>query len=277
MSIETTQSIDEMIYITIKMLRITVDGLNVILRTSGASVKTAAAAIAAHLKSSSTKEMGEVSLRAMIKRKEPFDMAAMHPADATKFQMLAKQTGLLYSIQADKPDYDGMQVDGLTTVLFRQQDSPLVKSMMERLHISTLFETSTQGFQDIPPEQAQAQDTSRNTESIANWTQDTAYSNNMIPDMESTRNMMQKEMQQNLSAQPETSSQQLLDRHSSRSHQDSGESEPEQKKEKEKPLAENEDKIQNPNQSLLETQRQLEEQIRTNLKPPIRRDMSMEL
>lgn len=280
MSIEA-QAMEDIFYVASKTLRITVDGLSVILRVAGASAKTAAASIAAHLKSSSTKEMGEVSLRAMIKRKEPFDMVAMNPADAVKFQTLAKQTGLLYSVQADKPDYDGMQVDGLTTVLFRQQDAPLVKSMMERLHIGTLFETSTQGFQDIIPEQAQAQGVPTNTEPMANWMPDTAYSNENIPNMESTRDAMQREMRQNLSNQPEVSSQQLLDRHNSRSHQDSGgsDSETEQKKDKEKPLAEKSAKTQknNPQQSLMDTQRQLEQQLRTQLKKPIRKNRSIDL
>ena len=59
-----------------------------------------AAMVAAHMKGSRKKEMGEISVRAMVKRQEPFDMIALEPHDATKFQELANQVGLLYSIRA---------------------------------------------------------------------------------------------------------------------------------------------------------------------------------
>ena len=89
-------------------------------------------------------------------------MLAMETVDAGKFRRLANQVGLLYSIRADKPDYDDMTVDGLTSVLYRQQDAPLVKSILERLHINTLVTAQTEDIAEITPEQQNALQNAKN-------------------------------------------------------------------------------------------------------------------
>lgn len=146
---EDVMAAEDVLYMSRKMLRLTLDTVDVTLRFVGTSAKSVAALIGAHWKNSTNKEMGEISLKAMVKRKEPFDMIALSPADAEKFQNLAKQTGLLYSMAKDTQDYDGIpNVDGLTSVLYRQQDAPLVKSMLERLQIHTLCSSKTEKMQE---------------------------------------------------------------------------------------------------------------------------------
>lgn len=260
---EAIQAADDMLYVTGKLLRVTVDAAVVILRFSGHATKQLVASTLAHLKSSSQKETGEISVRAMAKRGEPFDMAAIDPADAEKFQRLAKQTGLLYSIHADKPDYDHMQIDGLTTILYRQQDASLVNSILQRCQIHTLGTMEAESFPDaaspdiaqtVPPTVWAAQE----------------HTGETIPNMTDTYDTLQQQMRQNLS-ETGVSSEQLLDRHS-----DSGKKEPDRKQQKDTEK-QKENSWEQQGQSLLDSQRQLEQQMRDHLKPPVHRDRSLEL
>lgn len=154
---QSIRAAEDMMAASGKAIKLTVDLTTVVLRFVGHSAMGMAAMVAAHMKGSRKKEMGEISVRAMVKRQEPFDMIALEPHDATKFQELANQVGLLYSIREDTPDYDGMQVDGLTSVLFRQQDAPLVRSIMERLQISSLCSAQTAAMYPYEPQQSQTQ------------------------------------------------------------------------------------------------------------------------
>lgn len=266
---EAIQAADDMLYVAGRTMRITVDAAIVVLRFSGHAAQQLTASLLAHLKSSSQKETGEISVRAMAKRGEPFDMAAIDPADAEKFQRLAKQTGLLYSIHADKPDYDKMQIDGLTTILYRQQDAQLVNSILQRCQINTLATMQAESFPDAAsPDIAQ-------TVSPAVWANQENTSET-IPDMTYTYDTLEQQMEQNLLGR-DIPSEQLLNR-----HQDSGDDHPQKKKEpdreKQNDAKEHQENSQEQQgQSLLESQRQLEQQMRTNLKPPIRRDKGMEL
>lgn len=157
---ENVRAFDELLYASSKIIRLSVDLINVTLRFTGESAKGVAALVAAHMKNSVKKDMGEITVRAMVKRKEPFDMIAMESTNAAKFRELAKQVGLLYSIRQDNPDYDKMQIDGLTSILYRQQDAPLVRSILERLHINTLCSAQTTEMRDQVPNQAMEQDIS---------------------------------------------------------------------------------------------------------------------
>lgn len=266
---EAIQAADDMLYVAGKTMRITVDAAVVVLRFSGRAAQQLAASLLAHLKSSSQKETGKISVRAMAKRGEPFDMAAIDPADAEKFQRLAKQTGLLYSIHADNPDYDKMQIDGLTTILYRQQDAQLVNSILQRCQINTLATMQAESFPDAAsPDIAQ-------TVSPAVWANQ-ENTRETIPDMTYTYDTLQQQMKQNLSRN-DISPEQLLHQ-----HQDSGDDNPQKKKEpnreKQNDAKEHQENSQEQQgQTLLESQRQLEQQMRTNLKPPIHRDRSMEL
>ena len=146
---EGVQAAGAMLYVLSESVKLATDLLVATVKTTGSTGKAVAAMLAAHWKNSTQKEMGEISLKAMVKRKEPFDMLAMDTVDAGKFRRLANQVGLLYSIRADKSDYDDMTVDGLTSVLYRQQDAPLVKSILERLHINTLVTAQTEDIAEI--------------------------------------------------------------------------------------------------------------------------------
>lgn len=264
---EEIQAVDAMLYAAGQTMRVTVDAAVVVLRLSGHAAKQLAASLLAHLKSSTQKEMGEISLRAMVKRGEPFDMIAINPADANKFQRLAKQTGLLYSIHADEPDYDNMQIDGLTTILYRQQDAPLVNSILQRCQINTLGTMQAEPYPD-----AASPDLAQTTEPTAAWANQ-EHTNETIPNLADTYNTLQQQMEQNLSGTSISSAQQLDRQHHS------GEDPQEKQKpdrEKEQPAIHTENPEQQ-TQSLLETQHQLEAQMRANLKPPIHRDRSMEL
>lgn len=96
------------------------------------------------------------------------------------------------------------------------------------------------------------------------------YTGETIPNMTDTYDTLQQQMRQNLS-ETGVSSEQLLDRHS-----DSGKKEPDRKQQKDTEK-QKENSWEQQGQSLLDSQRQLEQQMRDHLKPPVHRDRSLEL
>ena len=78
-----------MLYVLSESVMLATDLLVATVKTTGSTGKAVAAMLAAHWKNSTQKEMGEISLKSMVKRKEPFDMLAMDTVDAGKFRRLA--------------------------------------------------------------------------------------------------------------------------------------------------------------------------------------------
>ena len=120
---EGVQAAGAMLYVLSESVMLATDLLVATVKTTGSTGKAVAAMLAAHWKNSTQKEMGEISLKAMVRRKEPFDMLAMDTVDAGKFRRLANQVGLLYSIRADKPDYDDMTVEDIAENTPEQQNA----------------------------------------------------------------------------------------------------------------------------------------------------------
>ena len=237
---EGVQAAGAMLYVLSESVMLATDLLVATVKTTGSTGKAVAAMLAAHWKNSTQKEMGEISLKAMVRRKEPFDMLAMDTVDAGKFRRLANQVGLLYSIRADKPDYDDMTVDGLTSVLYRQQDAPLVKSILERLHINTLVTAQT----EAPVMQ-------------------------QVDDMTAMQQVVRQQMEQNLTSSAGMSTADLLDR-----NRQGAEKEPK----KEMPLAEDLPKMDPmQGQSITDLQKQLTDQMQEHLKKPVRKGQSLDL
>lgn len=178
------------------------------------------------------------------------------PADASKFVALAKQTGLLYSIHQDKQDYDKMQVDGLNTVLYRQQDAALVNSIMQRCQINSLGNLQADTYPDASPDMAQAAEVP--AAARANTTPE--YTDKTIPSMTNTYRDVQQQMQQNLSMPVTQRS---------------------ESQEKEPNLEVGADdlakKANSMPPSLTETQNQLSQLMQKHLKPSKKKNKSMEL
>lgn len=207
---EGVQAAGAMLYVLSESVKLATDLLVATVKTTGSTGKAVAAMLAAHWKNSTQKEMGEISLKAMVRRKEPFDMLAMDTVDAGKFRRLANQVGLLYSIRADKPDYDDMTVDGLTSVLYRQQDAPLVKSILERLHINTLVTAQTEDIAEITPEQQNALQNAENP-AAAPVTEEAPVMQ-QVDDMTAMQQVVRQQMEQNLTSSAGMSTADLLDR-----------------------------------------------------------------
>ena len=164
MSIET-QATDDLIHITSTVLRLTVDGVAVTLRLAGHAAQYLGASLAARFKASTLKSSGEVQLKALLKQGAPLNAVALERADAERFQTLAKEMGLLFNIKHDKVNYDGnFDIDGLSTIIFRQQDTQMVNSMLERLRTNSLAQASME-MVPVPPEAQQE-------EPVADWAAD---------------------------------------------------------------------------------------------------------
>ena len=255
---EGVQAAGAMLYVLSESVKLATDLLVATVKTTGSTGKAVAAMLAAHWKNSTQKEMGEISLKAMVRRKEPFDMLAMDTVDAGKFRRLANQVGLLYSIRADKPDYDDMTVDGLTSVLYRQQDAPLVKSILERLHINTLVTAQTEDIAEITPEQQNALQNAENP-AAAPVTEEAPVMQQVV----------RQQMEQNLTSSAGMSTADLLDR-----NRQGAEKEPK----KEMPLAEDLPKMDPmQGQSITDLQKQLTDQMQEHLKKPVRKGQSLDL
>ena len=232
-----------MLYVLSESVKLATDLLVATVKTTGSTGKAVAAMLAAHWKNSTQKEMGEISLKAMVKRKEPFDMLAMDTVDAGKFRRLANQVG----IRADKSDYDDMTVDGLTSVLYRQQDAPLVKSILERLHINTLVTAQTEDIAEITPEQQNALQNAENPV-VAPVTEEAPVMQ-QVDDMTAMQQVVRQQMEQNLTSSAGMSTTDLLDR-----NRQGAEKEPK----KETPLAEDLPKMDPmQGQSITDLQKQL--------------------
>ena len=74
---EGVQAAGAMLYVLSESVMLATDLLVATVKTTGSTGKAVAAMLAAHWKNSTQKEMGEISLKAMVRRKEPFDMLAM--------------------------------------------------------------------------------------------------------------------------------------------------------------------------------------------------------
>ena len=156
MSIET-QAADDMLHITTSIFRLTVDGMVVTLRLAGHAAQYLGVHLAARCKAASMKDSGEVQLRSLIKHGAPLNVVALSREDAERFQALAKETGLLFHLKHDQVDYDGnYRIDGLSTIIFRQQDTQLVNSMLERIQANSLAQASME-MTPAPPEAQQMQ------------------------------------------------------------------------------------------------------------------------
>lgn len=264
---EGVQAAGAMLYVLSESVKLATDLLVATVKTTGSTGKAVAAMLAAHWKNSTQKEMGEISLKAMVKRKEPFDMLAMDTVDAGKFRRLANQVGLLYSIRADKSDYDDMTVDGLTSVLYRQQDAPLVKSILERLHINTLVTAQTEDIAEITPEQQNALQNAENPV-VAPVTEEAPVMQ-QVDDMTAMQQVVRQQMERNLTSSAGMSTTDLLDR-----NRQGAEKEPK----KETPLAEDLPKMDPmQGQSITDLQKQLTDQMQEYLKKPVRKGQSLDL
>ena len=219
---EGVQAAGAMLYVLSESVKLVTDLLVATVKTTGSTGKAVAAMLAAHWKNSTQKEMGEISLKAMVRRKEPFDMLAMETVDAGKFRRLANQVGLLYSIRADKPDYDDMTVDGLTSVLYRQQDAPLVKKYSGAAAYQYTCDRTDRRY---------CRDHARTTECTAKCKNPAAAPvteeapvTQQVDDMTAMQQVVRQQMEQNLTSSAGMSTADLLDR-----NRQSAEKEPKEK------------------------------------------------
>ena len=117
-----------------QVVRISLEGMEVAARISGAGAKNIAALIYTILKEEK-KTRGKARLESMIRTGKKLKVFTVKKEDLKKFTKEAKHYGVLYCVLADRSNKDPMsQVD----VLVREEDAPKVDRIVDRFEITAV-------------------------------------------------------------------------------------------------------------------------------------------
>jgi len=110
-------------------------GAEVALKITGSAAQEVALLLIAALKDDSTlKASGKARLNSMLKSEKPLDIFSIRNHELKKFVRGAKDYGILYCALHNKQNKD----DGMCDVLVKEDDSPRINRLVERLNLSTV-------------------------------------------------------------------------------------------------------------------------------------------
>lgn len=117
-----------------QVLRMSLDGVEYVIKIAGAGAKNLAAAIFAAMKSKKTsptsiRVSGQERMKRMLKSGQPLDVFPVREKDIRAFMQDAKKYGIVYCAVRDKQP----RADGMVDVLVRKEDSPKINRVMDRL------------------------------------------------------------------------------------------------------------------------------------------------
>ena len=116
-----------------QMVRLSLEGMEVMLRVSGTGVKNLAVLMAAAIREEK-QTLGKTNLTNLIKSGRELTVFSIPEADLATFKREAKRYGVLYSDIKDKGDFDEPIIDIIT----RAEDAPKINRIIERFHLATV-------------------------------------------------------------------------------------------------------------------------------------------
>ncbi len=118
-----------------QMVRLSLEGMEVVLRVSGTGAKNLAVLMAAAIREEK-QTLGKTSLTSLIKSGRELTVFSIPEHDFSAFKREAKRYGVLYCDIKDKSDSDEPVIDIITRV----EDAPKINRIIERFHMATVKE-----------------------------------------------------------------------------------------------------------------------------------------
>lgn len=146
-----------------QVVRMTLNGVEVAAKLSGAAAKQVAVMLYAILKDQK-RTKGKMRLSSMLRSGKELRVFAVQDKDLQKFCEAAKQYGILYCVLKDKNPLDGM-----TEIMAKAEDAAKINHIFERFKLATvdmasvkteITKTKTKGAEDIPEPERTAPDRS---------------------------------------------------------------------------------------------------------------------
>ena len=146
-----------------QVVRMTLNGVEVAAKLSGAAAKQVAIMLYAILKDQK-RTKGKMRLSSMLRSGKELRVFAVQDKDLQKFCEAAKQYGILYCVLKDKNPLDGM-----TEIMAKAEDAAKINHIFERFKLATvdmasvkteITKTKTKGAEDIPEPERTAPDRS---------------------------------------------------------------------------------------------------------------------
>jgi hypothetical protein len=145
-----------------QIVRMSLEGVEVAAKITGASAKEVAAFLAAALKSqnSALKTKGKARLTSMLKSGKALEIFSVKDSDLRQFMQGAKQYGIVYCVLRDKKhDHDGM-----CDIMVKADDAPKISRLVERFKFATVDKAKIESeIVKAKAEKAQSQDGAEQT------------------------------------------------------------------------------------------------------------------
>ena len=118
-----------------QMVRLSLEGMEVVLRVSGTGAKNLAVLLAAAIREEK-QTLGKTSMTSLIKSGRELTVFSIPEEDLAAFKREAKRYGVLYSDIKDRGDSDNPVIDIIT----RAEDAPKINRIIERFDLATVKE-----------------------------------------------------------------------------------------------------------------------------------------
>lgn len=120
------------------VVRMSLEGTEVVLRLTGSAAKNIAALLYALYKDK-TKTKGKTSLNNLLKSGKELKVFSIKKSDLKTFQQQAKQYGVLYSALINK---NNKNWDGMVDIMVRAEDASKINRIVKRFDLSTYDQAS---------------------------------------------------------------------------------------------------------------------------------------
>jgi len=119
-----------------QIVRMSLDGVEVAARITGAAAKEIALFLVAALKNpdKNLKHKGKARLASMLKSGKPLEIFSLKERDLAKFAQGAKQYGIVYCVLRNKKS----SPDGLCDIMVKADDAPKISRVIERFAFATV-------------------------------------------------------------------------------------------------------------------------------------------
>lgn len=118
-----------------EIVRISLDGFEVVARLSGSMAKEMAVLLYAMAKENKSKAKGQTRLSKLLKSNSTLKIFALKKEDFKDFKKQAKKYNVLYSALYQKEDNDK---DGIIDILVKEEDAVRVNRIIERFELTTV-------------------------------------------------------------------------------------------------------------------------------------------
>ncbi len=119
-----------------QIVRLSLEGVEVVARITGAAAKEIATFLVAALKNknSNLKLKGKARLASMLKSGKALEIFSAKDSDLQKFAQGAKQYGIVYCVLRDKKH----DKDGMCDIMVKADDAPKITRIVERFEFATV-------------------------------------------------------------------------------------------------------------------------------------------